>query len=513
MNTKDKLADYQQRRSKAELGGGSKGIEKLHATGRLSARERMGLFFDGGAFEELDLFVAHRCTELGMADVEAPGEGVVTGHGLVDGRPVFAFAQDFSVMGGSLGEMHAAKIVKCLDKAMTAGCPVVGLNDSGGARIQEGIDALSGYGHIFTRNTMASGMIPQITAIMGPSAGGAVYSPALMDFIYMVKQDYARMFITGPQVIEATTGEKIGAVELGGAMTHNETSGVAHFVAESDADCIDQIKHLLSFLPSNCREKPPVVESGDSPDRREEALNSIVPDRSNRPYDMKKVISLVVDNGDYYESQEHFAKNMLTCFARLDGKPVGIIANQPRHMAGCLDINASDKAARFIRFCDCFNIPILTFVDVPGYLPGTKQEFGGIIRHGAKLLFAYPEATVPKVTVVTRKAYGGAYLGMCSGQTGADMVFAWPTAEIAVMGPAGAANIIFRGLNDEEKAAKTEEYEKNFANPYQAARRGYVDRVIEPVETRSALIKAFRMLEGKTPDQNRPWKKHGNMPL
>lgn len=513
MTTRDKLIDFRERRMKVELGGGEEGIARLRAGGRLTARERMALLFDGGDFEELYLFVSHRCTDLGMAGKEVPGEGVVTGHGLVNGRPVFAFAQDFSVMGGSLGEMHALKIVKCLDKAIAVGCPVVGLNDSGGARIQEGVDALAGYGQIFSRNTLASGVIPQVTAVMGPSAGGAVYSPALMDFIYMVKRDYARMFITGPQVIEATTGEKIGAVELGGAMTHNETSGVAHFVAESDADCIEQIKKLLSYLPSNCRERPPVLSSSDPPDRREEELDGIIPDRSNRPYDMKRVISLLVDNGEYYESQAYYAKNIITCFARLDGKTLGIIANQPRHMAGCLDIDASDKASRFIRFCDCFNIPLLTLVDVPGYLPGTKQEFGGIIRHGAKLLFAYPEATVPKVTVVTRKAYGGAYLGMCSGQTGADQVFAWPTAEIAVMGPSGAANIIFRGLEGEELAAKTEEYERNFANPYQAARRGYIERVIEPNETRPALVRAFRMLEGKTHDQGRPWKKHGNMPV
>jgi methylmalonyl-CoA decarboxylase subunit alpha len=513
VTTREKIAELESRRLRMEDGGGPKAIEKLRATGRITARERLALLFDEGSFEELDLFVTHRCIDLGMDRVETPGEGVVTGHGLVDGRRVFAFAQDFSVMGGSLGEMHAAKIVKCLDRAIDVGCPVVGLNDSGGARIQEGVDALSGYGRIFSRNTLASGFIPQITAIMGPSAGGAVYSPALMDFIYMVKQDYARMFITGPQVIEATTGEKIGATELGGAMTHNETSGVAHFVAESDADCIEQIRRLLSYLPSNCRGKAPVVETSDSPDRIEDALDDIVPDRSNRPYDMKKIIALVVDDGNIYESQAYYAKNIITCFARLDGKTVGIIANQPRHMAGCLDINASDKASRFIRFCDCFNIPILTFVDVPGYLPGTRQEFGGIIRHGAKLLFAYPEATVPKVTVVVRKAYGGAYLGMCSGQTGADMVIAWPTAEIAVMGASGAANIIFRGLSKEDLAARTEEYERNFANPYRAAARGLVDQVIEPRNTRPAVIKAFRMLEGKTHNKNRPWKKHGNIPL
>lgn len=511
MTTEEKLSELLERGAKIEGGGGEKAQAKLHATGRLTARERLGLLFDKGSFVELDKFVAHRCTVLGMDKVEAPGEGVVTGYGTVNGRKIFAFAQDFSVIGGSLGEMHAKKIVKCLDKAMTVGCPVVGLNDSGGARIQEGVDALAGYGEIFYRNTMASGVIPQITAIMGPSAGGAVYSPALMDFIYMVKQDYAQMFITGPQVIKATTGEEIGAIELGGAMTHNEKSGVAHFVAETDEDCISQIKHLLGFLPSSCREAPPVIDCDDPIDREEDLLNGIIPDRSNRPYDMKKVLSLIVDHGDIYESHQYYAKNMITCFARMDGHPVGIIANQPRFMAGCLDINASDKAARFIRFCDCFNMPILTFVDVPGYLPGTQQEFGGIIRHGAKLLFAYPEATVPKITVVTRKAYGGAYLGMCSGQTGADMVIAWPTAEIAVMGAAGAANIIFRKETGEEKQKKTEEYERNFANPYQAASRGLIEQVIEPKKTRTVIIKALRALEGK--EAHRPSKKHGNIPL
>ncbi|MCK9276147.1 MAG: methylmalonyl-CoA carboxyltransferase, partial [Syntrophales bacterium] len=511
MTTEEKRERLIRERTGVEAGGGKAAIEKIKATGRLTARERLDFLFDSGSFVELDMFVAHRSTELGMDTVATPGEGVVTGYGRVEGRQVFAFAQDFSVMGGSLGEMHAGKIVKCLDKAMAVGCPVIGLNDSGGARIQEGVDALAGYGRIFSRNTMASGVIPQITAIMGPSAGGAVYSPALMDFIYMVKQDYAQMFITGPQVIKATTGEEIGSIELGGAMTHNGKSGVAHFVAADDGDCIRQIKRLLSYLPSNCRERPPETACTDPADRTEEALQGIVPDKSTRPYDMKKVIAHVVDNGEFYESQEHFAKNILTCFARLGGKTAGIIANQPRVMAGCLDINASDKASRFIRFCDCFNIPIVTFVDVPGYLPGTQQEFGGIIRHGAKLLFAYPEATVPKVTVVVRKAYGGAYLGMCSGQTGADMVIAWPTAEIAVMGAAGAANIIFRKETVEERARKQEEYEHNFATPYQAARRGLIDQVIEPAHTRPALISALGMLEGK--NVTRPWKKHGNMPL
>ncbi|MBA7590962.1 Propionyl-CoA carboxylase beta chain [subsurface metagenome] len=379
--------------------------------------------------------------------------------------------------------MHATKIVKCLEQATTVGCPVVGLNDSGGARIQEAVDALAGYGRIFYKNTMASGIIPQICAVMGPSAGGAVYSPALMDFVYMVKQDYAQMFITGPVVVKSVTGEEVSAVELGGAITHNQKSGNSHFVADNDKDCIDQIKQLLSYLPSSHREKPPVVACDDPVDRREEKLNTIVPESSRRPYDMKKLIRMVVDHGEIYESQALFAKNIITCFARMDGSPVGIIANQPLSMAGCLDINASDKAARFIRFCDCFNIPILTFVDVPGYLPGTNQEFGGIIRHGAKLLYAYPEATVPKITIVVRKAYGGAYLGMCSGEAGADMVIAWPTAEIAVMGADGAADIIFRNEPADVKQQKKEEYIEEFATPYQAAAHAMVEQVIEPRET------------------------------
>ncbi|OPY05834.1 MAG: Methylmalonyl-CoA carboxyltransferase 12S subunit [Syntrophaceae bacterium PtaB.Bin038] len=460
---------------------------------------------------ELDKFVEHRCTNFGMDKTEVPGEGVVTGYGLVNGRTVFAFAQDFSTMGGSLGEMHAAKIVKCMDRAVSAGAPVVGLNDSGGARIQEAVDSLAGYGRIFYKNTMASGIIPQISAIMGPSAGGAVYSPALMDFIYMVNKEYAQMFITGPQVVKAVMGEDVTAMELGGAMAHNTKSGVAHFVAQSDEDCIDQIKLLLSYLPSNHREKPPVVACEDPADRMEEALNTLVPEASNRPYDMKRVIKLVVDNGEIYESQALYAMNMITCFARMNGQPVGIIANQPAVLAGCLDINSSDKASRFIRFCDCFNLPILTFVDVPGYLPGTGQEYGGIIRHGAKMLYVYPEATVPKITIVVRKAYGGSYLGMCSGQTGADIVMAWPSAEIAVMGAEGAAKIIFRKEDPESLKQKTQEYIDNFATPYQAARHALIEHVIEPRETRPMIIKALKMLENKKED--RPWKKHGNIPL
>jgi methylmalonyl-CoA decarboxylase subunit alpha len=511
VTSKEKIELMRAREKKIELGGGPKALEKVKATGRLTARERLGRLFDEGTFVELDKFVEHRCVNFGMDQTEVPGEGVVTGYGMVNGRTVFAFAQDFSTMGGSLGEMHAAKIVKCQERAQLAGAPIVGLNDSGGARIQEAVDSLAGYGRIFYRNTMASGIIPQISAIMGPSAGGAVYSPALMDFIYMVDKEYAQMFITGPQVVKAVMGEEVTAMELGGAMTHNTKSGVAHFVAASDEDCIDQIKKLLSYLPSNNTGKPPVAACADPADRMEEKLNTIVPEASNRPYDIKKVIKLVVDNGEIYESQALFAMNMVTCFARMNGQPVGIIANQPAVMAGCLDINSSDKASRFIRFCDCFNLPILTFVDVPGYLPGTGQEYGGIIRHGAKMLYVYPEATVPKITIVVRKAYGGSYLGMCSGQTGADVVMAWPSAEIAVMGAEGAAKIIFRKEDPENLKKKTQEYIDNFATPYQAARHGLIEQVIEPKETRPMIIKTLKMLENKKED--RPWKKHGNIPL
>jgi len=511
VTNKEKIELMRAREKKIELGGGQKALEKVKATGRLTARERLGRLFDEGTFVEMDKFVEHRCVNFGMDQTEVPGEGVVTGYGLVNGRTVFAFAQDFSTMGGSLGEMHAAKIVKCQDRAMSACAPIVGLNDSGGARIQEAVDSLAGYGRIFYKNTMASGIIPQISAIMGPSAGGAVYSPALMDFIYMVDKEYAQMFITGPQVVKAVMGEEVSAMELGGAMTHNTKSGVAHFVAASDEDCIDQIKKLLGYLPLNNREAAPVAPCADPVDRMEEKLNTLVPEASNRPYDIKKVIKLVVDNGEIYESQALYAMNMITCFARMNGQPVGIIANQPAVLAGCLDINSSDKASRFIRFCDCFNLPILTFVDVPGYLPGTVQEFGGIIRHGAKMLYVYPEATVPKITIVVRKAYGGSYLGMCSGQTGADVVMAWPSAEIAVMGAEGAAKIIFRKEDPENLKKKTQEYIENFATPYQAARHGLIEQVIEPKETRPMIIRALKMLENKKED--RPWKKHGNIPL
>jgi len=506
--TLEKLQDVKARIEKIKLGGGEKRIADQHKKGKLTARERLEKLLDPGSFVELDQFVRHRCTNFGQEKKELPGEGVVTGYGTINGRLVYVFAQDFTVEGGSLGEMHAAKIVKVQDLALRMGAPIIGLNDSGGARIQEGVDALSGYGKIFYRNTIGSGVIPQIAAIMGPCAGGAVYSPALMDFIYMVKNT-SQMFITGPAVIKSVTGEEVTPEQLGGAMTHNSISGVAHFAAENDDDCLQQIRYLLSFLPSNNLEEPPVVETGDNPNRMEESLNTVVPDDSNMPYDMKDVIRAIVDNGEFYESQAHYAKNIITCFARMDGQTVGIIANQPNFMAGCLDVNASDKGARFIRFCDAFNIPLLNLVDVPGFLPGTDQEYGGIIRHGAKMLYAYSEATVPKVTVITRKAYGGSYLAMCSQDLGADQVFAWPTAEIAVMGPAGAANIIFR--NDPDKEQKTAEYVAEFATPYKAAERGFVDIVIEPKETRPRVITALKMLASKR--ETRPAKKHGNIPL
>ena len=514
--SQEKLELLQKNRKLIELGGGEKRIQKQHDAGKLTARERLNLLFDENSFVEIDAFVKHRCNNFGMEKQEAPGEGVVTGYGKVDGRLVYAFAQDFTVQGGSLGEMHAKKIVKVMDLALKVGAPLVGLNDSGGARIQEAVDALAGYGTIFYKNTLASGVIPQISAIMGPCAGGAVYSPALTDFTYMVDKT-SQMFITGPQVIKTVTGEDISAEALGGATTHNTTSGVAHFMASNDEDCINQIRKLLSFLPSNNAEKTPIVETGDTPNRLVEELNNIIPDNSNKPYDMKEIIYSLVDNGDFYEVQPFFAQNMITGFARINGESIGIIANQPKVMAGCLDINASDKSARFIRTCDAYNIPILSLVDVPGFLPGTSQEYGGIIRHGAKMLYAYSEATVPKVTLITRKAYGGSYLAMCSKDLGADMVIAWPTAEIAVMGPEGAANIIFRkeikeSSNPKEtRAEKIKEYTDEFATPYKAAERGFVDDVIEPAISRIRLADAFDMLSSKR--EVRPPKKHGNIPL
>lgn len=508
MSTQEKIMKMRTKSEHIIAAGGPERVQKQHESGKMTARERIAALLDQGTFVELDRFVQHRCNNFGMDKKDLPGEGVTTGYGTIDGRLVYVFAQDFTVEGGSLGEMHAAKIVKVQRLALKMGAPLIGLNDSGGARIQEAIDALSGYGKIFFENTIASGVIPQISAIMGPSAGGAVYSPALTDFVYMVKNT-SKMFITGPQVVKSVTGEEVTQEALGGAMTHNATSGVAHFAAEDDQDCLQQIRRLLSYLPSNNMEPAPTVESDDVAIRQIPELNTLLPDNSNQAYDMKEVIKAIVDCGEYYEAQEYYAQNIITCFARIDGSSVGIIANQPRVMAGCLDINASDKAARFIRFCDAFNIPLINLVDVPGFLPGVNQEYGGIIRHGAKMLYAYSEATVPKVTLVTRKAYGGSYIAMCSQDLRADQVIAWPTAEVAVMGPAGAANIIFR--KDPDVAQKTAEYVENFATPYQAAVRGMVDLVIEPQDSRIAIVNSLRMLASKR--ETRPAKRHGNIPL
>ena len=504
----EKIALMKSKKEHIMEGGGQARIDKQHEKGKMTARERIEKLFDENTFVELDMFVKHRCTNFGQEKKELPGEGVVTGYGTIDGRLVYAFAQDFTVEGGSLGEKHAHKIWKVMDMALKMGAPCIGINDSGGARIQEAVDALSGYAGIFFRNTAASGVIPQISVIMGPCAGGAVYSPAITDFIYMVKNT-SQMFITGPAVIKSVTAEEVTAEALGGAMTHNSKSGVAHFAAENEEDCIKQIRYLLSFLPSNNLEDAPIVETGDDPNRQDEGLNTIIPDNPNAPYDMKEIIRALVDNGEFYEVHEHFAKNIICCFARFDGRSVGIIANQPNVMAGCLDVDASDKSSRFIRFCDAFNIPLVNLVDVPGFLPGVGQEHSGIIRHGAKMLYAYSEATVPKVTVITRKAYGGSYIAMCCRELGADQVMAWPTAEIAVMGPAGAANIIFR--KDPDKDAKTAEYVEEFATPYKAAERGYADMVIEPSQTRPHIITALNALASKR--EVGPAKKHGNIPL
>ncbi len=512
----DKIQELKQKEQQILEMGGKKALEKRREKGKLNARERLNILFDEGTFRELDMFVTHRCTNFGMENIEIPADGVVTGHGKVNGRIVYAYAQDFTSRAGSLGEMQAKKICKVMDMALKSGAPIIGMNDSGGARIQEGIDALSGYGEIFFRNSAASGVIPQISAIMGPTAGGAVYSPAMTDFIFMVKES-SYMFITGPNVIKAVTGEEITFEELGGAMTHNEKSGVAQFACESDEDAILQIQKLLSYLPSNNMEDPPYVPPTDDPNRMDESLDSIIPDNPNRAYDIKDVITSIVDDGQYFEPHEYYAKNMVICFARLNGRSIGIIANQPAFLAGCLDIDASDKATRFIRFCDAFNIPMLTIADVPGYLPGSNQEWGGIIRHGAKLLWCYSEATVPKLLLVTRKDYGGSYIAMCSRHLGADMAFSWPTAEIAVMGAEGAANIIHaREIKNSDdpaatRAQKIEEYNEKFSNPYCAAARGYVDAVIQPSETRPRLIDALEAMATKR--ELRPAKKHGNIPV
>ena len=513
MNPRDVLQDLERR---AELGGGEERLRRQREAGKLTARERIDLLFDSGTFEEIDRFVTHRCRDFGMADQIVPGDGVVCGRGRVNSRVVYAFAQDFTVFGGSLSETNAAKIVKIMDLAMKMGAPVVGLNDSGGARIQEGVLSLAGYADIFLRNTLASGVIPQISAIMGPCAGGAVYSPAITDFTIMVKNT-SYMFVTGPDVIRTVTHEQVTKEELGGAMTHNERSGVAHFAVENDRECLLLIRELLSFMPGNNLDEAPRVESTDPADRADTALDTMVPESPNQPYDIGDVIRAIVDDGHLLEVHEHFARNIVVGFARLGGRSVGIVANQPAHLAGTLDIDASTKGARFVRFCDAFNIPLVTFEDVPGFLPGTVQEYGGIIRHGAKLLFAFAEATVPKLTVITRKAYGGAYCVMSSKHVRTDVNYAWPTAEIAVMGAEGAVNILYKRELDaapDPAAARGEkiaEYREKFANPYVAAQHGFIDEVIRPSQTRAKLIAGLAALETKR-DRNPP-KKHGNIPL
>ncbi len=491
-------------------------IEKQHAKGKLTARERIHKLLDPGSFQEVDTFVRHRTYDFGMEKNRPWGDAVVTGHGLIDGRPVCVFSQDFTVFGGSLGEVMSEKMCKIMDLAERIGCPVIGINDSGGARIQEGVVSLASYGEVFARNVQSSGVVPQISVIMGPCAGGAVYSPAMTDFIFMVKET-SHMFITGPDVIKTVTGEEPTFEELGGAMTHNTKSGVAHFAAESEEDCLEDVRYLMGFLPQNNLELPPRVQPSDDPERMDLALDSIVPDNPNKPYDMRSVVKLIVDDEDFFEVHEHHAKNIIVGFARLNGLPVGIMGNQPSQMAGVLDIDASAKGARFVRTCDAFNIPIITFTDVPGFLPGTAQEWGGIIRHGAKLLYAITEATVPKITVITRKAYGGAYDVMGSKHLGIDFNYAWPTAEVAVMGPEGAVNIIYRkdiasSPTPEDRRTKLmDDYKARFANPYSAAERGYIDDVIVPHETRPKLIKALEILQNKRVE--RPKRKHGNIPL
>jgi propionyl-CoA carboxylase beta chain len=516
MTREQQLEELRRRHAAAEAGGGEERRAREHAEGKLSARERLLLLFDEGSFEEIDKLVEHRCQDFGMAQQRIPGDGVVTGYGKINGRLAYAFAQDFTVFGGSLSEANAAKICKVMDLAMKVGAPVIGLNDSGGARIQEGVASLAGYADIFLRNTLASGVIPQISAIMGPCAGGAVYSPAITDFNVMV-QNSSYMFVTGPDVIKTVMHEEVSKEDLGGPMTHNAISGVAHFIARDDADCLALVRDLLGFMPQNNQEDPPRVDCQDPADRRDEQLDSLVPVEPDKPYDIKEVLIRIVDDSYFVEVHEHFAKNLVVGFARLAGQSVGIVANQPAVLAGCLDINASVKGARFVRFCDAFNIPLITFEDVPGFLPGTQQEHGGIIRHGAKLLFAYAEATVPKITVITRKAYGGAYCVMASKHLRTDVNLAYPTAEIAVMGPEGAVNIVYR--RDLQKAEdpeelrreKVEEFRERFANPYIAAERGWVDAIIEPHDTRPKLIAALHMLETKR--DTLPPKKHGNIPL
>jgi propionyl-CoA carboxylase beta chain len=510
----NRLEELRRRHIAAEEGGGPDRRERQHREGKLAVRERIELLLDEGTFEEMDKLVEHRCRDFGMDQQIIPGDGLVTGYGRINGRLAYVFAQDFTVFGGSLSESNALKICKVMDLALKTGAPVIGLNDSGGARIQEGVLSLAGYADIFLRNTLASGVVPQISAVMGPCAGGAVYSPAITDFIFMVA-DTSYMFVTGPDVIKTVTHEDVSKEELGGSMTHNAKSGVGHFVAANDTECVQMIRELLSYLPQNNREDPPRRKCTDAIDRADPELDRIVPAESNQPYDMKDVIHRVVDDAGFFEVHQHFAKNIVVGFARLDGRPVGIVANQPAFLAGCLDINSSVKGARFVRFCDAFNIPIVTFEDVPGFLPGTDQEFGGIIRHGAKLLYAYAEATVPKITVITRKAYGGAYCVMGSKHLRTDVNLAWPTAEIAVIGAEGAVNIVYRRelTNGDAnlRSQKIADFNDRFASPFIAAERGFVDDVIEPRETRSRLIRSLRMLETKV--DTMPRKKHGNIPL
>ena len=508
----DILRRLEERRAAARGGGGERRIAAQHAKGKLTARERLELLLDEDSFEEWDMFVEHRSSDFGMDEARIPGDGVVTGFGTVKGRLVFVFSQDFTVFGGSLSEAHAEKICKIMDHAMRVGAPVVGLNDSGGARIQEGVASLGGYAEVFQRNVLASGVVPQVSLIMGPCAGGAVYSPAMTDFIFMVK-DSSYMFVTGPDVVKTVTHETVTQEELGGAVTHTTRSGVADLAFENDIEALLETRRFIDFLPVSNREPPPTRPSDDPVDRAELSLDTLVPANANKPYDMKELIEKIVDDGDFFELQRDYARNIVTGFARLEGATVGIVANQPMVLAGCLDIASATKGARFVRFCDCFNIPIVTFVDVPGFLPGTAQEFGGIIKHGAKLLFAYAEATVPKVTVITRKAYGGAYDVMASKHLRGDVNYAWPTAEIAVMGPKGAVEIIFRGdIGDPRKIEeRTEEYRAKFANPFVAASRGFIDDVIMPHNTRRRLIRALGMLRNKKLEN--PWKKHDNIPL
>jgi len=516
MNTIERLDHLKKLRAEARLGGGQKRIDKQHSLGRMTARERIDLLLDKGSFEEFDMFKAHRCTDFGMDQQKYPGDGVVTGHGTIDGRIVYVFAQDFTVLGGSLSETFAEKICKIMDLATKNGAPVIGLNDSGGARIQEGIESLAGYTDIFLRNVMSSGVVPQISAIFGPCAGGAVYSPALTDFVVMVKNN-SYMFLTGPKVVKSVTHEDVTVEELGGADMHASRSGVSDYAAETGVDAINYIRKLVSFLPQNNMENPPFVECSDPAERTADMLNTFIPENPNEAYDMKEIIHQTVDNGDFFEIKKDFAPNIVVGFARYNGRSVGIVANQPAHFSGVLDIDSSVKGARFVRFCDCFNIPVVTFVDVPGFLPGTAQEYGGVIRNGAKILYAYAEATIPKVTVITRKAYGGAYCVMSSKHLRGDINYAWPTAEIAVMGAKGAVEVLYgkqaRGEDDPAAflAEREKEYQDTVANPYVAAQRGYIDDIIEPARTRLRIINALRVVENKR-DTN-PMKKHGNIPL